>query len=60
MGTHRDTSDVDQNLKLHTEDIIYVTDASVMPTSASTHTMLPIMAMADYAVHKMLATVKTS
>ena len=55
MGTNAQNSVVDQNLKLHTEDNIYVIDASIMPTSASTHTMLPIMAMADYAVHKMLA-----
>lgn len=55
MGTTSDNSVVDQNLKLHTEDNIYVIDASVMPTTAATHTMLPIMALADLAVHKMLA-----
>ncbi len=55
MGTNAENSVVDQNLKLHTEDNIYVIDASIMPTSASTHTMLPVMAMADLAVHKMLA-----
>jgi choline dehydrogenase-like flavoprotein len=55
MGTTAENSVVDQNLKLHTEENIYVIDASVMPTSASTHTMLPVMAMADLAVHKMLA-----
>jgi hypothetical protein len=29
-------------------------DGSVMPTSASTHTMIPIMVAADFAVHRML------
>ncbi len=56
MGTSAAHSVVNQNLKLHTDENIYVIDASIMPTTASTHTMLPIMAMADYAIHKMLAT----
>jgi hypothetical protein len=29
-------------------------DASVMPTGASTHVMIPIMVAADFAVHQML------
>lgn len=53
-GSSRTNSVVDQNLRLHTGDNIYVMDASVMPTSASTHIMLPIMVMADRAVHRML------
>jgi len=55
MGTTRENSVVDQNLRLHTGDNIYVMDASVMPTSASTHVMIPIMIAADFAVHRMLA-----
>lgn len=54
MGTSKDNSVVDQNLRLHTGDNIYVMDASVMPSSASTHVMLPIMVAADFAVHRML------
>jgi choline dehydrogenase-like flavoprotein len=54
MGSSRDNSVVDQNLRLHTGDDIYVMDASVMPSSASTHVMLPIMVVADRAVHRML------
>jgi len=54
MGSSKDNSVVDQNLRLHTDDNIYVMDASVMPTSASTHIMIPIMVMADRAVHRML------
>jgi len=54
MGSSRQNSVVDQNLRLHTGDNIYVMDASVMPTSASTHVMIPIMIAADFAVHRML------
>jgi len=45
---------VDQDHRVHGEPRIYVVDASVMPTTASTHTMIPIMAMADRAAHRML------
>ncbi|MEJ2604697.1 MAG: GMC family oxidoreductase N-terminal domain-containing protein [Gammaproteobacteria bacterium] len=54
MGSSKRNSVVDQNLRLHSGDDIYVMDASVMPSSASTHTMLPIMVMADRAIHRML------
>lgn len=54
MGLKADSSVVDQNLKVHGLDNVYVMDASVMPTSASTHIMIPIMVMADRAVHRML------
>ena len=54
MGTSADNSVVDQNLKVHTLDNVYVMDASVFPTSAATHTMLPIMLVTDRAVHRML------
>jgi choline dehydrogenase-like flavoprotein len=56
MGLKADTSVVNQDLKVHGLDNLYVMDASVMPTSASTHTMIPIMVMADRAVHRMLET----
>ena len=54
MGSSKDNSVVDQNLRLHTGDNIYVMDSSVMPSSASTHVMVPIMTVADRAVHRML------
>jgi choline dehydrogenase-like flavoprotein len=54
MGTSPTNSVVDQNLKVHGLDDVYVMDGSIMPTSASTHTMIPIMAAADFAVHRML------
>jgi choline dehydrogenase-like flavoprotein len=54
MGLSRDNSVVDRELRLHTGDNIYVKDGSVTPTSASTHTMIPKMVAADYAVHRML------
>jgi len=54
MGLTPDTSVVDQNLKVHGLDNLYVMDSSVMPSSAATHVMMPIMVMADRAVHRML------
>jgi len=54
MGLDARTSVVDQDHRLHTMDNVYVVDASVMPTSASTHTMVPIMTLADRAAHRML------
>ena len=54
MGLDAATSVVDQNLKVHGLKNLYVMDASVMPSSASTHVMIPIMVMADRAVHRML------
>ena len=54
MGTSPSNSVVDQSLKVHTLPNVYVMDGSVMPTSASTHTMIPIMVAADFAVHRML------
>jgi choline dehydrogenase-like flavoprotein len=54
MGSSRENSVVDQNLRLHTGDNIYVMDSSVMPSSASTHVMQPIMVVADRGIHRML------
>jgi len=54
MGTSPANSVVDQNLKVHGLENVYVMDGSIMPTSAATHTMIPIMAAADFAVHRML------
>jgi choline dehydrogenase-like flavoprotein len=54
MGASPANSVVDQNLKVHGLENVYVMDGSVMPTSASTHTMIPIMVAADFAVHRML------
>ena len=54
MGLTADTSVVDQSLEVHGLDNVYVMDASIMPTTAATHTMIPIMVMADRAVHRML------
>ena len=54
LGLSPDSSVVNQDLELHTLENIYVVDGSIMPTTASTHTMIPIMAMADRAVHRML------
>lgn len=54
IGLNADVGVVDQNLKLHNLDNIYVVDGSVMPTTASTHTMIPIMIMADRAMHSLL------
>jgi choline dehydrogenase-like flavoprotein len=54
MGLSSSNSVVGQDHRLHTHPNIYVVDASVMPTSASTHTMVPIMTLADRAAHRMI------
>lgn len=54
MGLDARTSVVDQDHRLHTIKNVYIVDASVMPTTASTHTMVPVMAMADRAAHRMV------
>ncbi|RRJ84395.1 GMC family oxidoreductase N-terminal domain-containing protein [Aestuariirhabdus litorea] len=54
IGLDASTGVVNQDLKLHNLDNIYVVDGSVMPTTSSTHTMIPIMVMSDRAMHKML------
>lgn len=45
---------VDENHQVHGIPGLYVVDASVMPTTASTHTMIPVMTLADRAAHRML------
>jgi choline dehydrogenase-like flavoprotein len=54
MGLTTADSVVNQRLQVHGLKNLYVMDASFMPTSASTHIMVPIMVMADRAVHLML------
>ncbi|MBR9865492.1 MAG: GMC family oxidoreductase [Oceanospirillales bacterium] len=53
IGLDANVGVVDQNLKLHNLDNIYIVDGSIMPTTASTHTMIPIMVMSDRAMHKL-------
>jgi choline dehydrogenase-like flavoprotein len=45
---------VDPDHRVHGLANVWVVDASVMPTSASTHTMIPVMTLADRAAHSML------
>lgn len=45
---------VDQDHRVHGLRNLFVVDASVMPTTASTHTMIPVMTLADRAAHAML------
>lgn len=61
QGTCRMSADprlgvVDPTHRVHGLRNLYVVDASVFPTSASTHTMIPIMTVADRAAHAMLET----
>jgi choline dehydrogenase-like flavoprotein len=49
MGPDPKTSVVDPELRVHGIDNLRVMDASVFPTSASSHTMLPVMAFAHLA-----------
>jgi choline dehydrogenase-like flavoprotein len=55
MGPDPNTSVVDLDHQLHGVPGLYVVDASIFPSSASTHTMIPVMTFADRAVRKMLA-----
>ena len=55
MGADAETSVVDLEHQVHGVRGLYVVDASVFPTSASTHTMIPVMTFADRAVRRMLA-----
>ncbi len=45
---------VDQDHRVHGLRNVYVIDASVFPTTASTHTMIPVMTLADRAAHRIL------
>ncbi len=55
MGPDPESSVVDLDHQVHGVPGLYVVDASVFPTSASTHTMIPVMTFADRAVRRMLA-----
>jgi choline dehydrogenase-like flavoprotein len=55
MGTDPSSSVVDLDHAVHGVPGLYVVDASVFPSSASTHTMIPVMTFADRAVRRMLA-----
>lgn len=55
MGTDPRASVVDLEHRVHGVPGLYVVDASVFPTSASTHTMIPVMTFADRAARRMLA-----
>lgn len=55
MGADPRGSVVDLDHQVHGVPGLYVVDASVFPTSASAHTMIPVMTFADRAVRRMLA-----
>ena len=55
MGPVPNGSVVDLEHQVHGVPGLYVVDASVFPTSASTHTMIPVMTFADRAARRMLA-----
>lgn len=55
MGPDAARSVVDLEHAVHGATGLYVVDASVFPTSASAHTMIPVMTFAERAVRRMLA-----
>jgi choline dehydrogenase-like flavoprotein len=55
MGTQAKTSVVNPDGRHHAVRNLYVIDASLFPTTASTHTMLPIMGVADWLADRYLA-----
>ena len=54
MGSDPATSVVDQNLKAHDLDNLYIVDASVLPTSAAVNPALTIAALALRAARHIL------
>lgn len=54
MGADPRAAVVDASLEVHGHPGLFVMDASVFPTSASTHTMIPIMAVMDLAARRLL------
>jgi choline dehydrogenase-like flavoprotein len=54
MGPDPRGSVVDTDHRVHGVPGLYVLDGSVVPTTASTHTMIPIMTLADRAARRML------
>ncbi|MCA9773058.1 MAG: GMC family oxidoreductase N-terminal domain-containing protein, partial [Myxococcales bacterium] len=54
LGADARRSVVDAGLEVHGHRGLFVMDASVFPTSASTHTMIPIMAMMDLAAQRLV------
>ncbi len=55
MSDNRRLGVVDSMFSVHGTDGLYVADASVFPTTASSHTMLPVMSMADLAATRFLS-----
>jgi choline dehydrogenase-like flavoprotein len=52
MGPDTGETVVDPSLRVHGVPNLWVMDASVFPTTAATHTMLPVMAYAWLAAHE--------
>ena len=52
MGMKADSSVVDPDFRVWGFDNLYVCDASVFPTSLGVNPQIPIMALADYALHR--------
>jgi len=46
MGPNPESSVVDMDFRVHGSDNVFVCDASLFPTTSSTHTMVPVMTMA--------------
>lgn len=54
MSLDAKTGVVDEDHRVHGLRNVYVVDASVVPTTASTHTMIPVMTLADRAANRIL------
>ena len=55
MSDNPEIGAVDSNFKVYGFDNLYVTDASVFPTSIQVNPQLTVMALADYASQRILA-----
>jgi choline dehydrogenase-like flavoprotein len=52
MGPDPAKSVVGMDLKVHGAENLWVMDASIFPTTSSTHTMVPVMSYAWLAAHE--------
>jgi choline dehydrogenase-like flavoprotein len=59
ISRDREIGVVDEQLKVHGYDNLFISDASVFPTAVGVNPQITVMAMADYAVPFVAETIET-